>query len=187
MIKLEVETTKAQRFLRAKAERAGDARPALKKVQKYVIARIKLQFHKLSRGGTFRGVRWADLQGRPGERKREGYSTRGGPFGGYRKGVYSDLATRKVRGGTRTTGRYTLGAMRPSGKRVTASSAVMHDTGKLLRSAGQFIRLLTPNQIVFGTNLLYAGPQEKRRPFMFFELPRDLDEAQRICLEHFKR
>lgn len=186
MISLEVDDKKARRLLRVKSRKVRDVRPMLLKFQKYIIARIRIQFHKLRKGGKFRGVFWADLQGRPGSRKRAGISTRGGAFGGYRAGVRWDIATRKVKGGTRTGGKYTLGAMRPSGKRVTADSAVMDDTGTLKRKAGTWIKRLTRNEIVFGTNLLYAGPQDARRRFMFFELPRDLNVARRLCVEHFR-
>jgi hypothetical protein len=187
MIHLEVDSIKAQGFLHAKIGKVANARPALRKVQYYVISRIAAQFKVLRKGGVYRGVRWADLQGRPGIRQRSGISTRGAAFGGYREGVYGDVATHKIRGGIVTGGKTTLGALRPSGKRVTASSAVMVDTGTMLRKTGRWIKRLTANEIVFGINLKYAGRQNKMRPFLFFELPKDLDKAREICLEHFKR
>lgn len=186
MINFHLDDRKVKRLLRAKARKHRDVRPALLKFQHYIVARIALQFQRLSKGGRFRGVYWPDLQGRPGKRQRAGISTRGGAFGGYRPGVYSDLATRRVRGGTRTGGEMALGALRPSGKRVTTDSAVMQDTGTLLRKAGKWIKMLTWNRIDFGTNLSYAAAQDEMRPFMFFQIPRDLNEARRICMRHFR-
>ncbi len=186
MIDLQLDDRKIKRVLRAKVKKHRDVRPALLKIQHYIVARIGLQFARLSKGGRFRGVRWPDLQGRPGKRVGFGYSTRGGAFGGYRTGVYSDVATHQLRGGARTSGEQTLGALRPSGKRITNDSSVMQDTGTLLRKAGKWISRLTRNEIQFGTNLSYAAAQDELRPFMFFQIPRDLNEARRICIRHFR-
>lgn len=186
MINIYLDDKKAQGLLRAKVRKHRDVRPALLKIQHYMVTRIALQFQKLHKGGRDRGVHWRDLQGRPGKRQRAGYSTRDGAQGGYRQGVYSDVATRRIRGGVITGGESTLGALRPSGKRVTADSAVMQDTGRLLRSAGKWIKRLSWNRIDFGTNVNYAARQDKMRRFMFFQIPRDLNEARRICIQHFR-
>lgn len=186
MIDLYLDDRKVKRLMRAKVKKHRDVRPALLRIQHYIIARIGLQFQRLSKGGRFRGVYWPDLKGRPGERTGFGHSTRDGAFGGYRTGVYSDVATRKIKGGVRTSGEKTLGALRPSGKRITDDSAVMIDTGTMLRKAGKWIARLTRNEIQFGTNLSYAAAQDELRPFMFFQIPRDLNEARRICMRHFR-
>ncbi len=188
MIRFEVDATKANRRLTVLSGRAEDARPWLKKFRLYIISQTRLMFHKLRKGGQFRGVEWADLKGRPHTRTgRGGHVTREGAFGGYSPGVYSDVASRKTLGGRRNTGYRTLGALRPSGKRVTLESAVMQDTGTLLRRAGQWIKKLNHNEITFGVgNLIYAARQNKMRLFMFFELPRDLNEGRRLCKEHFE-
>lgn len=189
MIRLEMDATKANRRLKALSERAEDARPWLRKFRLYMIARTRLMFGRLRKGGRYRGVYWPDIKGRPHARTgRGGYVTREGAFGGYSAGVYSDTTSRRTLGGRRNTGYRTLGALRPSGKRVTDNSAVMQDTGTLLRRAGQWIKRMNHNEIVFGVgNLIYAAPQNRMRPFMFFELPRDLNEGRRLCKEHFAR
>lgn len=56
---------------------------------------------------------------------------------------------------------------RPSGARVSASSALLQDTGTLRQMAAHEIVRITPTTMAIGTRLKYASWIDKKRPFLF--------------------
>jgi len=141
---------------------------------------IGIQFAKAARGGRFRGVTWRHFAfqytritdaavipawgGTP--RIRPPWAPAGQPRG-------------KVRGTV-------LGKKRPSGRRITSASNLMQDTGRLRATRAQ-LNSVSPTQIRFGPTVQYGVIQNRLRPFAFFEVPKDVDEAQRVAFRTFSQ
>jgi len=75
---------------------------------------------------------------------------------------------------------------KPPKRRGGWSARLLEDTGRLRRDATAYIRELSPWAIAFGTQTPYASYQQKMRPFLFFELPKDAQRAAQIAREVIK-
>tara|TARA_Y100000310_G_scaffold63233_3_gene58563 strand:+ start:2827 stop:3348 length:522 start_codon:yes stop_codon:yes gene_type:complete len=157
------------RALRAKLQavkvRASDWRRAALLIHREMMVRTDSMFGRLRKGGRHRGVRWKGWAPQY-TRKTDGVTVPA--WGG----------VKKLRGKGKV-----LGRLRPSGTRVSASSALMQDTGTL-RSRALLSRRITKSKIVMGNNLRYGEKQQSLREHIFFELPKDLSMMQRIIVRH---
>lgn len=82
-----------------------------------------------------------------------------------------------------------IGRLRPSGRRITTSSNLLRDTGRLAAEAGT-----TQNWQDGGRTLLmttrdvsYGAEQQAMRKFLFFEIPVDNEAGARIAKEEIER
>lgn len=73
---------------------------------------------------------------------------------------------------------------RPSGRRVTPLSALLHDTGTLRKLAATEITTVTPTSLIMGTRLPYAAAQNAKRPFLFL-VERDADVLMDMLSRHY--
>lgn len=146
-----------------------DARPVLRKFHVHMLMRTGQTFRALRRGGTYRGVTW-DQWADQYTRKTDGVTVPA--WGG----------VAKVRGKGTVQGR-----KRPSRKRVTPSSSLLRDTGRLAAAAGLTARFDRGGQSLhmITTNVEYGPQQQERRPFLFFA-PDDAEAAEQILLEHLR-
>ena len=158
---------KVRRMLRGVNIRAKDVRRGWRVFQQYMRARTNQTFERLRHGGTFRGVHWDYFK--PQYRRRDG--TLVPAWGG----------VRKVKGGGEV-----LGQKRPSGSRVRRGDSILQDT-ETLRGRAALVQRMTRNTLVLGPQgVRYAAPQHRRRPFLFFEVPRDLSRLTHIMVEEIR-
>lgn len=141
-----------------------------KRFRVYMIRQTGLTFRTLKRGGTFRGVTWKGFADQY-TRKTDGVT------------VPAQGRVRKVHGVGLVKGR-----LRPSGKRVSASSNLMRDTGRLSAAAGQTLSFRNRGKTMrMGTNVSYAEEQQNLRPFLFFQVPQDEVVLREMFVEEFAR
>lgn len=155
---------KLERFLKI------DFLRVFKRFRLYMLRQTGLTFRALKRGGSFRGVSWPWYKNQY-RRKTDGAV------------VPAEGGVRRVHGPGLVKGR-----LRPSGKRVTRSSNLLRDTGRLAAAAGQRLSFKRNGKtMVLGTGVSYADEQQARRPFLFFELPQDQDELQRLFVDELNK
>lgn len=150
----------------------------LKSVRRVMNKNIGLQFVKLRRGGTARGVSWRPFANQY-QRMFDGQTVTAA--GGVPR-VRPAWKPKGVKRG-KTTGSV-LGRKRPSGRRVTRSSNLMQDTGAM-RAQRASINFLSPAVIRFGATVPYAARQNQLRPWAFFEVPKDIDESDKAAFKTF--
>lgn len=184
MVKFEIHDEKLRMRLKGIDRRAKNPTKLWRRIHGHQQAQSTRMFLELARGGTRRGVTWpwykpqyirtTDGAVVPAEggvsRLRAGMSarTRAGRF---RKGASQDIATGKWVGGFKSTGREALvrGKLRPSGKRVTAASNLMRDTGVMAKAAAAVRKILYGGAgVEMETPVGYARKQQELRPFSFF-------------------
>lgn len=162
---LTIDDAKVQRMLRGVDLAAYNPDAAWAEGAQYMRVRTDSMFRHLRRGGTHRGVTWKDWT--PQYTRKDG--TVVPAWGGIPK----------VRGRGMVKGR-----KRPSGKRVTQSSALMQDTMTMRGRAALVVRR-NRNMLQLGPQgVNYAHDQNKRRQFLFFEIPPDAKEFGRIFARH---
>lgn len=201
MLKITIDNRKAQLRIKGLRGRVADLRPALINFHTYTIRRTTLMFRKLGKrgGGEFRGVKWpwfADQY----TRKTDGVTVPA--YGGVRRlrtgksgrtargriasGAFSDLRTRELSRHKVTREPTVRGRLRRSGTRVTRSSNVMIDTGQLFNAALTEFRLRQNKnavRVIMDTPVRYAERVHKKRPFQFFEDPRDVTVLEQMILK----
>ncbi len=151
----------------------------LKSIRRIMNLAIGVQFSRLRRGGSSRGVRWKPFAIQY-LRKTDGAKVPA--HGGVTRIRPAWAPTGQRRGPTRGT---VLGKKRPSGRRITRSSNLMQDSGTLRATRAQ-INFLSKDIIKFGPTVSYAARQDQLRPFSFFQLPVDADSAQRSAFRTFE-
>ena len=134
----------------------------------YMRVRTDSMFPRLRRGGSHRGVRWEPWA--PQYVRKDG--TVVPAWGGIPK----------LRGRGNVKGR-----LRPSGKRVTASSALMQDTKTLRGRAALVVRQTNVKMTMGPQGTRYAAAQNRRRPFLFFEIPKDAGAIGKIFARHIAK
>ncbi len=148
----------------------NDSEYGLKKfVKEYLNPKTQATFEALRRGGTYRGVEWADFEA----------STLG-----------------RVLGTHPTHGRV-FSNKRSSGRVISDSSSLLDDTGALKGAAtNPAIRIsrnkvtiqLTSEQqkgIAQALGIRRGGVIKNPRPFLFFELPKDQVACEEFILEYW--
>lgn len=160
MISIQAQTQSASIRISGIGNDLRDLRLVFVNFHAYMMRRTQLMFSRLKRGGEFRGERWqwfADQYTR------------------------KDGSTVPAQGDSRTQGR-----MRHSGKRVTSSSSIMRDTGRMATAALTGQTLLT-DAYIMRTPLDYADFQHQLRPFMFFEDPQDPNYLEKLLMKRLER
>ncbi|WP_155300531.1 hypothetical protein [Deinococcus kurensis] len=135
-----------------------DLRPVFRKFHAYHSREVDGVFKALGRGGTHRGITWRDWapSSMPHARKRKGLRH------------YSVSGRKKLPHAVASGGGMTLGARRPSGRRVGPGSKLLQDTGTLRRSASTGVLVLNNFMLVYGSNMAYAEAQAAHRPWYSF-------------------
>lgn len=190
---LTIDDAKVQRMLHGVDLASYDPSAAQAEAAQYMRARTMLMFQRLRSGGTYRGVTWKPFA--PQYTRKDGtvVPAWGGVArvrAGFRKGATGDAS----RPGKRSTGvrmsrvsGKVAGRLRPSGQRVTKSSALMQDTMTLRTRAAlvvhrdRFVLQLGPQ------GARYARRQNSLRRFLFFDIPTDAKAIGRIFAEHIAR
>ena len=122
-----------------------------RRVQQHQASEAGLMFRHLKGGGRRRGVEWAPFA-RQYRRKTDGAEI---PAWGGVERLDGDGVVQ--------------GRLRPSGRRVTPTSALMRDTGLLSSSVASSLRVRDGGRRAeFGTPVDYAAAQNRDRPFMFW-------------------
>ncbi len=157
-----VVTINADRAIAAFTQMAGqlrDLRPVFREFHVYHAREIDSVFRTLGRGGTTREITWRDFapSSLPHARQRDGRRSYG------RRGGTAPLARSQ-----RSTGPMTLGAMRPSGQRLTLRSKLLQDTGALRASASTGVFMLTKDALAYGSDKDYAANVAKTHPWYTF-------------------
>lgn len=152
----------------------------LKRIHVYILGKTAQTFRRLRRGGRFRGVFWPPFEAQY-ERKTDGVVVPA--WGGVHK-----VNFRRTKRGTiaKRQSPFVQGRLRPSGRRVTETSNLMRDTGRMAQAAGQ-TRLWRDRgrTLLMDThNVDYAPEQQAMRPFLFFDIPTDLRWISRRMLDH---
>lgn len=165
---LSLEDRDVQRMLQGVSLAAFNPDQAWAESAQYMRVRTSGMFARLRRGGTYRGVTWKDWA--PQYTRKDG--TVVPAWGGIAK----------VRGKGMVKGR-----KRPSGTRVTRSSALMQDTMSLRTRAALVVRRNRLMLQLGPQGVRYAASQNARRPFLFFEIPQDAKAIGRIFAMHIAR
>jgi len=152
----------------------------LKSIRVLMNRVIGIHFGRAARGGRFRGVTWAPFKFQY-RRKIDNAIVRA--EGGTPRIRPPWAPAGQSRGKTRGS---VLGKKRPSGRRITRASNLMQDTGRLRATRAQ-LNSVSPKQIRFGPTVQYGVRQNKLRPFAFYEVPKDVDEAQRVAFRTFNK
>ncbi len=154
--------------------RLTDVRPVWHRFAQYMRARTDATFEALRLGGTFRGVTWKYFAPQ--------YTRKGGRDG------TGDRSTVKAWGGIPLVRGHGVvqGRMRPSGVRVREGDAIMQDT-MTLRSRAALVMHVTPRSLILGPQgVRYAAAQQARRPFLFFDVPADVNQLERFAIDHLR-
>lgn len=145
-------------------KKMSNLRPFFINFQTYMTSVTGNTFKRLKKGGTFRGVTWKGFA--PQYMRKDGTV------------IPAEGGIPKVRGEGMVKGR-----KRASGKRVTRSSNLLRDTGRLQAAALGRVHK-TKSVMVMDTKLKYAGWQNQLRPFQFFEIPRDENVARDMLAKY---
>jgi hypothetical protein len=163
MIRIKVDDSQVKLTLKDTKGRLRDMRPVFTNFHVYMMRRVQLMFERLKSGGTsFRGVGWMWFARQ--------YTRKDGTI------VPAEGGVPKVRGNGLVKGR-----KRHSGKRVTRSSNLMRDTGRLSSAALAFMRM-SKSKIEMDTKVNYAGYQHRMRAYQFFEEPKDIDVLRDMAI-----
>jgi len=149
-------------------DRAKNVRPAWRLLQAYMMQEIGMMFRTMGSGqsgGKGRGTMWEGFANQY-VRKTDGVVVPA--WGGVQK-VYGEG--------------FVLGRKRPSGKRITKSSRLMQDTGKLTQAVAAKATI-SNRQMVLKTTTAYTEEQDRLRRFMYWWLPKDLNRAVDIFETH---
>lgn len=170
MLKVNIDNDQLRREGIRISRKLDDPRPFFKQFRAYMLGRTGQTFRRLGRGGRFRGVRWRGYADQY-TRKTDGVT------------VPAHGGVPKLRGRGLVKGR-----LRASGQRVTPSSRLLRDTGRLAAAAGTTLRFRDGGRTMqmITRNVAYGPAQQARRPFLFFELPHDAKVAARMALQHLR-
>lgn len=168
MINVTIGVDKAQLVFTRISANLKNLAPAFRELQTYMQRQVTLMFSRIRRGGHYRGVSW--------EWFAPQYTRADGTV------VPAEGGIAKVSGDG-----VVLGRLRPSGTRITASSSLMQDTGRM-RSALLSKQDFVGNRMyIMETPLAYAAMMNELRPFQYFQEPKDVNMLQRIINNHITR
>ena len=167
MIKMQIDDKELQKLLSGIQDKAmGKGFTAVwKNFHKYMQVRIDLMFDRLAKGGSFRGVKWPPFKSEFAYRM----PTKA-------KKVWRKSSTRSGAKTEKTIRVYT---------KVPASQAkLMQRTMNLRRNASKRIFQMSKKRVTFGSNIRYAAMQNRLRPFLVFEIDKDLIMARRMIVNY---
>ena len=175
--RLVIDDERVQRMFRGVQVSAKEIGPAWKKWKQYMRVVTDHTFRALRHGGRYRGVRWKYFANQ--------YTRKDGTivpaWGGVprvRPGWHPDGRRHK-----RTTGNVS-GRLRPSGQRVKRGDAVGQDTATMRKRALTTIRQTSEVLELGPRGVRYAAYQQRGRPFLFFQVPRDSRKLVDIFVDH---
>ena len=176
--RLKIDDRAVRQRLDALGDAAVDLKPAWKEFGAYMRVVTDRQFAKLRKGGTYRGVTWKPFA--PQYVRRDG--TVVPAWGGVPKVRGKRYKTGKRAGEIR--GKKVKGRLRPSNSRITKRSALMQDTGTMKGRAALTTALRRKSVEMGPQGVRYAKEQNDRRPFLFFDTPKDARVLVRIIRRH---
>jgi len=150
--------------LKRLGKRITNIGPFFKIARNIILKKTRDTFDKLSDGGSYRGVTW--------ERLAPQYTRMDGTV------IPAHGGVKKVRGQGSVKGR-----KRASGKRVTSSTNIMRDAGKLSRG-GSLGTLITRDKLILRSGLSYGKFQQRMRAWLFFQDPQDPREFRKRFIEY---
>jgi hypothetical protein len=194
---LEVNDGKVKAMLAGAAAASFDPTRAWLEVARYMAVQTSAMFahiHSVETGGTYRGVTWKRMADQYTRKTgRQVVPAWGGVpriHAGWRKGKTNDAA----RPGLRSTGErmsqvrgVVSGRLRPSGKRVKRSSALMQDSMQMRKTATSVLQRDRTLLRLGPQGANYAAAQNRRRPFLFFQIPEDAEAIGRIFAAHIAK
>lgn len=141
--------------------------PAWREFAQYMRVVTDRTFARLRHGGSYRGVTWKGFA--PQYTRKDG--TVVPAWGGI----------------PRVDGRgLVLGRKRPSGQRLKEGDSLMQDTGAM-RGRAALVMRVTGTLLEMGPQgMAYAAEQDRRRPFLFFEVRKDLPVLVKILAKHIQ-
>ncbi len=166
MIAVEIENRDTKILLNVLQKKISNLNPFFVNIQAYMQSVTIQTFKRLKSGGRYRGVEW--LWFAPQYTRMDGAV------------ISAEGGMAKIQGKGKVKGR-----LRHSGKRISKSSNIMRDTGRLQSSALDWIHK-RKNVMIMDTKLDYAKYQNKLRPFAFFEIPKDERVIQGLFLKHIE-
>lgn len=181
---LSLDDRAVQRMLHGVSLASFNPDQAWAETAQYMRVRTSAMFAKLRSGGTYRGVTWKPFA--PQYTRKDGtvVPAWGGVArvrAGYiQKGKHKGERMKRVSGVVK-------GRLRPSGTRVTKTSALMQDTMTLRTRAALVVRRNRLLLQLGPQGVRYAAHQHSLRPFLFFELPQDAKAIGKIFAEHIAR
>jgi len=147
--------------------RAIDPRPFFKRAKVVLIKWTRETFDQLGNGGSYRGVEWPWFAPQ--------YTRKDGTV------VPAEGGVAKVRGDGVVQGR-----LRPSGARVTSSSQLMRDKGRMSREGGLSSRM-DRNKLELRSGMKYGGHQQKLRPWLFINAPSEVNTLRNMLIKSLER
>lgn len=157
-----VDTSRTDKTLNLKLKAIKDPRPFFRQLKIRQLRQTALTFRSLGDGaGTFRSVTWKPFASQHTRKDGTDVPAWGG--------------VQRVHGMGSV-----LGRLRPSGKRVTESSKLLQDTGRLRGDAGT-VSVINVREMKLATGLPYSVELNKEREFLFWEIPEDLDAARKMA------
>jgi len=153
---------KALAELRQTVIKVVNLRTPLKQFGVYMIQRTKQTFIMLGKGGTFRGVTWKPFANQ--------YVRKDGTV------IPAWGGIEKVKGKGKV-----LGRLRPSKKRVTEQSELLRDTVQLYAAIPSGM-IVDDEGLHIATSKEYGVYQQRTRPFLFFEVPKDINELRKFII-----
>ena len=167
-VSVTVDKRAVDRMLKGIEVKSKDVRKGWQVFQQYMRVRTDQTFEKLRHGGSFRGVRWKYFA--PQYKRKDG--TVVPAWGGIPK----------VRGGGMVQGR-----RRASGALLKKGDSIVQDTETLRKSAAM-VQRQTGDVLELGPGgLIYAAYQQRMRPFLFFETPKDLTQLTKIMVTEIRK
>ena len=147
----------------------NDVRPIWREFAAYMRTTVDQMFRTLRHGGSGRGVAWPYFADQY-TRKTDGVTVPA--WGG----------VPKIHGGG-----FVLGRRRPSGSRVAQGDSVMQDGGTM-RARALLVLSMQADRFTMGPQgVNYARYQNARRPWAFFELPRDVNALFGIAVDRLRK
>jgi len=168
MIKIKVDPKEAILHIQGIEGKLKDLTPVFTDFHAFMIRRTTLMFRRLKKGGDFRGVHWNWFAPQ--------YTRKDGTV------VPAEGGIEKVKGRGVVKGR-----KRHSGKRITSSSNLMRDTGRLYTAALNIQRIRRGTVLIMDTSVQYARAQHQLRPFQFFEDPADINALRRMIIKRLSQ
>lgn len=164
---IRVDDKNVRRMLKGIRATAADFRDGFREFQQYMRVVTERTFARNRLGGTSRGVRWKYFA--PMYTRKDG--TVVPAWGGIKK--------------ARGKGNV-LGRIRRPGVRLKQGDALL-DSTSTLKGRATLTQRIDGRSITMGPGgLVYAAYQDRMRPFLFFETPKDLNVLTKILVRRIR-
>lgn len=177
---LDVETAEVNKLLGKVKDKLSGGSNVFRMFAAYMRTVTDNTFRRLRRGGIYRGVKWSYFSNQY-TRKTDGVTVPA--WGGVPR-----LKKKKLKSGKgfyKNQGKV-KGRLRPSGTRVKQGDSVVQDLGTL-RARAALVGYLGDDKVTMGPQgVTYAAAQQRMRPFIFFEVPKDASQLLAFALKEVK-